>query len=285
MEEHWRADPDDPSRRLHYATILGHCSRFHAARLQLDELVGAAAADRRLWALGSAGVACCDFQRFDWAAEFMQRAAAEPKPPAAVFHRWVESLERLNRLAEAAAALAEGQSHFPDHPGLMLLAARLARRSGALEASERLARAVIKMPEASPDIRCQAGYELGHALDAQDRCNEAYAAFVAAKEIQRPQPGSSRPSGRSARRTCGPRSDCRRPKNSSAGPRRRRRCRAVMPFWSAVLARERRCSSECWAVIRSWSRRPNPPCGTARSGCPCCEDIQIFRECAHCWHR
>ena len=43
------------------------------------------------------------------------------------------------------------------------------------------------MAHASPEIRCQAGYELGHALDAQDRCAEAYAAFVAAKEIQRPQ--------------------------------------------------------------------------------------------------
>ncbi len=179
-------DPAEPMRRLHYATILGHCSRFHSARQQLDELIGSASPGRRLWALGSAGVACCDFQRFDWAAEFMQLAAAEPQPPAAVFHRWAEALERLNRLPEAAVALAEGQSCFPDHPGLMLLAARLARRCGAIEKGERLARAVISMPEASPEVRCQAGYELGHALDAQDRCNEAYAAFVAAKEIQRP---------------------------------------------------------------------------------------------------
>ena len=117
----------------------------------------------------------------------MRQAAAEPAPPAAVFHRWVEALERLNRLPEAAAALAEGQSRFPLHPGLALLAARLARRSGAIEQAARLAREVIAMPQASPDIQCQAGYELGHALDAQDRCAEAYAAFVAAKEIQRPQ--------------------------------------------------------------------------------------------------
>jgi tetratricopeptide (TPR) repeat protein len=187
MEQHWRADPQDPLRCLHYATILGHCSRFHDARPLLDELVTTAAPERRLWALGSAGVACCDFQRFDWAAEYMRQAAAEPEPPAAVFHRWVEALERLNRLSEAAEALAEGQSRFPQHPGLALLAARLARRSGAMEHAERLARGLIGMPQASPDIQCQAGYELGHALDAQDRCAEAYAAFVAAKDGQRPQ--------------------------------------------------------------------------------------------------
>ena len=185
MEEHWRAAPSDPPRQLHYATILGHCSRFGAARRLLDELVHAATPERRLWALGSAGVASCDFQRFDWTAEYMRQAAAEPQPPAMVFHRWVEALERLNRLPEAAAALFEGRSRFPDHADLSLLAARLARRSGAVEEAERTARAVIGMPDVSPDIRCQAGYELGHALDAQDRCDEAYAAFVAAKQIQR----------------------------------------------------------------------------------------------------
>ena len=186
MEEHWTLAPHDPQRCLTYATILGHCSRFQVARRLLDELVFAAAPERRLWALGSAGVACCDFQRFDWAAEYMQQAALESAPPAAVFHRWAEALERLNRLSEAAGVLAEGEARFPHHPGLVLLSARLARRNGALEQAERLARQVIGMPESSPDIRCQAGYELGHALDAQDRCAEAYAAFLAAKEIQRP---------------------------------------------------------------------------------------------------
>ncbi|MDX8497990.1 autotransporter outer membrane beta-barrel domain-containing protein [Mesorhizobium sp. VK4C] len=187
IEQHWLADPRDPMLQLHYATILGHCSRFHTARTVLDELVAAAGPGQRLWALGSAGVACGDFQRFDWAAEYLQKAAAEPEPPAIAFHRWVEALERLNRLQEASTALAEGQLRFPGHPGLKLLSARLARRSGAVEQAERLARGVICMQDASPEIRCQAGYELGHALDAQDRCAEAYAAFLAAKEIQRPQ--------------------------------------------------------------------------------------------------
>ena len=62
----------------------------------------------------------------------MRQAAAEPEPPAAVFHRWVEALERLNRLSEAAAALAEGQVALSRIiPAWSLLAARLARRSGA----------------------------------------------------------------------------------------------------------------------------------------------------------
>jgi hypothetical protein len=84
MEEHWLAAPQDPVRCLHYATILGHCSQFHAARPLLDELITAATPERRLWALGSAGVACCDFRRFDWAAEYMRQAAGEPEPPALV---------------------------------------------------------------------------------------------------------------------------------------------------------------------------------------------------------
>ena len=143
MEAHWRVAPDQPLRRLHYATILGHCSHFSEARPLLDDLVGSAAPERRLWALGSAGVACCDFQRFDWAAEYLQEAAAELQPPAAVFHRWVEALERLNRVQEAQAALDQGRARFPDHPGLTLLAARLARRRGEPEQAEVLARRVI----------------------------------------------------------------------------------------------------------------------------------------------
>ena len=78
------------------------------------------------------------------------------------------------------------------------------------------------MPEASPDIQCQAGYELGHALDAQDRCAEAYAAFVAAKEIQRPhaQAFESRVAGTHASDAVGGET-CRRPKSFGAGRRRR----------------------------------------------------------------
>ena len=186
MEEHWRAAPSDPVLSLHYATILGHCGRFREAGALLEELVSGAAPARRLWALGSAGVACCDFQRFDWAADYMSGAAAEPNPPAEVFYRWGESLERLNRLSEAALAVSEGRSRFHDHFGLLLLEARLARSSGHIEEAERLARDVVGMSGAPPDIRCQAGYELGHALDAQDRCGEAYTAFIAAKQIQQP---------------------------------------------------------------------------------------------------
>lgn len=184
MEEHWRAAPRDPMLSLHYATILGHCSRDRDAKLLLDELVTSAAPGRRLWALGSAGVACVEFRRFDWAADFMREAAAEPNPPAEVFFRWSESLERLNRLPAAAQVVAEGQQRFPDHHGLALVAARLARRHGFIEEAERRARALIDTRAAPEQIRCDAGYELGHALDAQDRCAEAYEAFIAAKRLQ-----------------------------------------------------------------------------------------------------
>ena len=131
IEAHWRAEPQDAVRRLYYATILGHCSRFDAARPVLDSIVEDAAPDARLWALGSAGWASSDFRRFDWAADYMGRAATCLDPPATVFRTWVEALERLNRLDDAAAALAEGRLRFPGDCGLMLLAARLARRAGA----------------------------------------------------------------------------------------------------------------------------------------------------------
>jgi len=187
MKKYWSAAPKAPERCLYYATILGHCSRFQEAQQLLDELVHSVNPERRLWALGSAAVASCDFLRFDWTAKYMQQAASEPNPPAAVFQHWAEALERLNHLSEAEEVLADGQSHFSNHPGLALLEARLARRSGLGEKAERLARKVIGMAETSPDIRCHALYELGHALDMQDRCAEAYGAFVAAKEIQKPQ--------------------------------------------------------------------------------------------------
>ena len=115
MEEHWRAAPRDPPRQPALRDDSRSLFPFRLRSPPLDELVHAATPERRLWALGSAGVASCDFQRFDWAAEYMRQAAAEPQPPAMVFHRWVEALERLNRLPEAAAALFEGRSRFPDH--------------------------------------------------------------------------------------------------------------------------------------------------------------------------
>lgn len=193
MEAHWQASPREPVRLLHYATILGHCSRFQSARSLLDALIDQSEPARRLWALGSAGVASCDFQRFDWAAEYLALAARETSPPPAVFHRWSEALERLSRLREAREALEEGRSRFPTHPGLAFMSARLTRREGDDEQAEREARDVLAMPTASLEIRCQAGYELGHALDAQDRCNEAYEAFIAAKAVQASQAATFEP--------------------------------------------------------------------------------------------
>lgn len=187
VEDYWNLSPQDAQRCLLYATVLGHCSRFHEAKTRLDEMVQTVPRAQRLWALGSAGVACSDFLRFDWTADYMQLAAAENNPPVAVFQYWAEALERLNRMPEAAAVLAWGESHFPDHPGLILLEARLARRNGYGEQAEHLARRIIGMTHATADIQCQAQYELGNALDMQDRCGEAYAAFVAAKEMQRSQ--------------------------------------------------------------------------------------------------
>jgi hypothetical protein len=116
IEEHWRAAPREPVLQLHYATILGHCSRFHAARALLDELVATASADRRLWALGSVGMACCDFQRFDWAAEYLQEAVAEPEPPAMAF-RYLTS-QFGNCLA-----------NYPFHERLALITCRPAERA------------------------------------------------------------------------------------------------------------------------------------------------------------
>lgn len=190
MEAYWQAAPEEPLRLLTHAQILGHCGRYEEALAHLRHLADRAAPEKRLWALGSAGVACCDFQRFDLATGFLERAVSGFDAPAAVYYRLAEARERMNRLADAETTLAEGRARFTDHPGLTLVAARLARRQGDLERCEALARRVIRQADASDDARIQAGYELGNALDGQDRCAKAYAAFMAAKALQRPQADS-----------------------------------------------------------------------------------------------
>ena len=185
----WRSTGAGPARSAAmpaYATILGHCSRFQVARRLLDELV---VAPRRSGACGRWGLQA-------WRAAIFSGSIGQPNicnrrrsnrhRPQPCFTAGPRHSNVSIGCLKPQGCWPKARSRFPHHPGLVLLSARLARRNGALEQAERLARQVIGMPESSPDIRCQAGYELGHALDAQDRCAEAYAAFLAAKEIQRP---------------------------------------------------------------------------------------------------
>ena len=151
----------------------------------------------------------------------------------------------------------------------MLLAARVARRHGALEPAERLACRVIGMAE-SWRHRCQAGYVAFGSRASNGR--------IGVPRLMRPSSPPRRFSGRSARPfespvagapgRCARRRICRWPKIFGAG-RSRRSYHVAKPFWSVVHARALLCWRECSVVIRNWPRHPNRSAGIARCGCPC----------------
>ena len=85
------------------------------------------------------------------------------------------------QLVERALALA------PASPAALLVRARLERMAGRLEAAEQVLRSFITRPFPDTWTHVQAWYELGQILDRQERYDEAMTAFLAAKDLLRPQ--------------------------------------------------------------------------------------------------
>ncbi len=110
------------------------------------------------------------------------RRAVELRPDASTgYVSLCDMLERTNATEETGRMVAAGLSRFPDHPGLIIQAARLERRAGRVEqATARLER----LENLSMDVKDRAArfQELGILYNEQSDYDRAFRHFGLAKQ-------------------------------------------------------------------------------------------------------
>lgn len=181
-----RLAPADLDLRVQHATALGQCGEYAAAGAAFKKMSREVAAERRNYFRGVIGAAWRNAGRPDLAEPHLREACADPQSPLGAHEAWVDALERLNRLPEAAAAATQGLRRFPDAPSLRLLLARVLRRLGDGQQAEALLRLLLATP-LPLTLRLEVSSELGRVLDEAGRFAEAFAAFCEGKEAYRAQ--------------------------------------------------------------------------------------------------
>lgn len=190
LAEACRLYPDHGHLRTCHAAALGYCARFAEARAAFDALLRDTPPAKRLHMHGLLGVEWCRIGRHDLAVPLLRTAIAIPPGAmtavAPVYEALADALLHLREHAEARKVARRGLRLYPGHPGLLVVLARALRVAGQPDEAADTARRVIMTLNASPEAIAQAGHELGHALDAQGRYADAFAAYQSAKAALRP---------------------------------------------------------------------------------------------------
>jgi tetratricopeptide (TPR) repeat protein len=187
LAEACRRHPGHQHLRTCHAAALGYCARFPAARAAFDELLRSAPPERKIHMHALLGIEWGRIGRHDLAAPLLRIAMEAGSAVAPVVQSLADALLRLRQNDEALAVLRAGLTQHPGHPGLLLIKARAERLGKDPERAAATARQVIASPIAADETKAEAGHELGHALDALHRHQEAFAAFQAAKFCLRPR--------------------------------------------------------------------------------------------------
>ena len=182
LAEACKAHPDHWHLRTCHAAAIAYCSRFTSARKAFDSLLADTPVGKEVHMHGLLGIEWCRIGRHDLAVPLLQFAVKAPEAPAPVYESLANALDHVRNPEEANAILDQGLALYAGHPGLILVRSRLQRQAGEFNRAEASAREILANPLSSPEVGAMAGHELGHALDAQGRYAEAFAAYSSAKK-------------------------------------------------------------------------------------------------------
>jgi tetratricopeptide (TPR) repeat protein len=141
--------------------------------------------------LARAGDYCRDFRNLELAARYFRLASEARDVSPEILVQQAEFYERVRRTGDAYALVDRALGLNAACGPALLARARLDRLSNRLEPAEKAARSLLNKPDpgAQPsperDTRIRGWYELGAILDRQKRFDEAMAAWVQAKSMQR----------------------------------------------------------------------------------------------------
>jgi len=187
LEEAVRRDPKNPDILLSLAVANGQQRFYDKAEQLLTRVLelapNKASIHRRV------GETYAQIDRPQRAIECYRRSLELNRDTADTVQTLVElagMYERTHQLADAQAAIEEAIRRDPDNGNIRLQQAMLHSRQGELAQAETELHALAANTNRHPQIRSNAWYELGQLLDNSNRYDDAFAAFVAAKQLLKP---------------------------------------------------------------------------------------------------
>jgi tetratricopeptide (TPR) repeat protein len=182
MEQACRQDPANSAILLDMGAAYGMRYDYPAAERCFDKAVRVSPA--RNDTLVMAGTQCRGFDRYEMARAYFERAVKEPGVAADTYVKLAEIYERFRLLEEASGLVDQALRLNPASALARLVASRLDRLGGRLEAAERRLRPLLSQSDQdSWSTRIRGWYELGTVLDAEGRYDEAMSAFLEAKAM------------------------------------------------------------------------------------------------------
>ncbi|HEY3863348.1 MAG TPA: sulfotransferase [Verrucomicrobiae bacterium] len=182
MEQAARQDPANSRLLLDLGAAHGMRYEYAAAARCFDKAVRVSPSKDA--ALVMAATQCRGFDRFVMARHYLELAIKEPKVSPDTCVKLAEIYERFRLMDEAAALVDRALGMDPGCVLASLVRARLDRLSGRAEDAERGLRPLLARTDKDTwSTRVRGWYELGAALDAQGRYDEAMAAFQEAKAM------------------------------------------------------------------------------------------------------
>ena len=184
MERASRLDPANAGLLLDLGRM--HALRYHYAAAEHCFEKAVRIASKKTETLVTAGQRSRDFGNWVMSERYYLRALEQKDATPEIYVKLAEIYERLRRMKDAADMVERALRLNSACPEALLTRARLERHAGRLEEAERTVRSFVNKPNPDAWVHAQTWYELGAILDRQGRYDDAFAAFVQAKALLRP---------------------------------------------------------------------------------------------------
>jgi tetratricopeptide (TPR) repeat protein len=187
LTEALRRDPKNHELLLSLATAHGRRRKYEDAEKLLTRLLDLAPRKASVYRKVARAYVLID--RPDQAVDCYRRSLelnSDSSVTAPILLELARLYERRHQLDDAQAALDDALAREPENEEAHLQRAILTRRQKQPADAEVKLCQLVGTTTRSNSIRCQAWYELGQLLDEQQRYDDAFAAFTAAKEILKP---------------------------------------------------------------------------------------------------
>jgi Tfp pilus assembly protein PilF len=182
MKRASRLDPANIGILLDLGSIYGKLHDYAAVDECFEKAIRLS--PKKSETLTTAGLRCLDFNKYEMAEGFLQRAISQKDPLPETFIKLAEIYERRHRLEEAAQCIERALQLDPTSATAILTRARIYRQTSRANEAESLLRSLSTTPNLGVKIR--ALYELAGILDRKGRYDDAMAAFLEAKALLRP---------------------------------------------------------------------------------------------------
>jgi tetratricopeptide (TPR) repeat protein len=194
LERACRLNPGNPIPQIELGCYYGLRSDYAAAERFLDN--GIRFSPNKIEAITSIALKCTNFTDKHLAEKYLKLALDQKTVSPQTCALLAELYERQRRMDEANALIDRALQLDGKCPLALVTRARFERLANQLEQAEKTVRILLSLPDPGAqesmerDIRIRGWYELGAILDKQKRYDDAMAAFLQAKTMQRMHAGN-----------------------------------------------------------------------------------------------